>query len=82
MDKKKLVSILKTSKLKVDDKIIKLTSFDSHEQKLSIIFNKKNYTLLGWEAIDKFNNNISFFITIISTNEKIDSTEFKIPTLN
>ncbi|MBA1338239.1 MAG: Outer membrane lipoprotein-sorting protein [Pelagibacterales bacterium] len=82
LDKKKLVSVLKTSKLKVNDKIIKLTSFDSHEQRLSIIFNKKNYSLLGWEAVDKFNNNISFFITIISTNEKIDSKEFKIPTLN
>ena len=82
LEKKKLLNILRLSKLNKKNKIIIFENFDEQNQILNILFNEIDYSLLGWEMVDKFNNNIIFLINIISTNKKFSPTEFKIPTLN
>ena len=82
LEKKKLLNILRTSKLNKKNEVIIFENFDEQNQILNILFNEIDYSLLGWEMVDKFNNNIIFLINIISTNKKFSPTEFKIPRLN
>jgi outer membrane lipoprotein-sorting protein len=78
LDKKKLINLINQSVVKIIDKQINLISTNG----VTILFNKNNYNLMGWEIKDNFNNKVTFLIDIISTNIDIDKTLFKIPTLN
>ena len=56
--------------------------FNTESQKIIIMFDKKNFDLLGWQIDDQFNKNIKFSISINSRNNFIDKDTFKIPTFN
>ena len=57
---------------------IHLTSIDNKEKKITIIFDKKNFDLIGWEINDQFENKIVFLIEILSTNEDMNLEIFKV----
>ena len=82
LDKNELVKIIDISKLNIFNDEIHLISNDTNKNKITILFKKTNYDLLGWKIEDQFKNNILFSIDIISTNEVINSDIFKIPKLN
>ena len=78
--KDKLLEIIKTGKLKLTQNTIKLVYLD--EDKITVFFDKKTLDLKGWEIIDQYNNNIKFFLNIVSKNDIYKKETFKIPDVN
>ena len=79
----KIASIsFKVSVLKVVNDEIQLMTTDGDNQKITILFNKNNYNLLGWKVEDQFKNNIVFLINIEKINEKYETELFDIPKIN
>ena len=81
-DKRKLKKLVQVSVLKVVNDEIQLMTTDGDNQKITILFNKNNYNLLGWKVEDQFKNNIVFLINIEKINEKYETELFDIPKIN
>ena len=79
LNKDQLIKLVKESFLEQKNNQIYLTSIDNNEKKITIIFNKNNFDLIGWEINDQFENKIVFLIKILSTNEDVNLEIFKIP---
>ena len=52
------------------------------KKKIEDFFEKQNYDLIGWKIEDEFTNEIFFSLQIQSINTEIDSSIFKIPSIN
>jgi len=78
LDKKQLIELIKESILEYKDNQIHLTN-NNNARKITILFNKKNFDLIGWKINDQFQNKISFLIKILSKNQKINLKIFEIP---
>ena len=78
--KKKLLKIIKSGKIEIEDQFIKLTYLDKNE--INIFFDKKTSDLKGWEIIDQYNNNINFTLNIVAKNDAYKKGTFKIPKIN
>jgi len=79
LDKKQLIELIKESILEYKDNQIHLTNNNNNARKITILFNKKNFDLIGWKINDQFQNKISFLIKILSKNQKINLKIFEIP---
>ena len=75
------INLIKESKIELNDNI-NLIYFDENQEKITILFEKKNYELIGWKMIDRFQDEIYFSLEIQSKNTKIDNNLFKIPSIN
>ena len=62
--KDKLLEIVQLGELKLDDQMIRLNY--SSENQVSVLFDRKNLDLKGWEIIDQYNNNINFTLNIVN----------------
>jgi outer membrane lipoprotein-sorting protein len=78
--KDKLLEIVKSGELKLSNQTIKLVYLDDKE--ITIFFDKKTLDLKGWQIIDQYNNNINFFLKIVSKNVVFKKGTFKIPEMN
>ena len=78
--KEKLLEIIKTGKLELNDKLIKLTYINDHE--IIVFFDKNTLDLKGWKILDQYNNNINFSLNIVAKNELYKIETFKIPKIN
>ena len=78
--KDKLLEIVKSGKLELSDRIIKLVYLDENE--ITVFFDKKTLDLKGWQIIDQYNNNISFTLNIVAKNDVFKKGTFKIPEMN
>tara|TARA_B100001559_G_scaffold273070_1_gene242384 strand:- start:18 stop:599 length:582 start_codon:yes stop_codon:yes gene_type:complete len=78
--KDKLLEIVKSGKLELTEKIIKLIYLS--EDEITVFFDRKTLDLKGWELIDQYNNNINFSLNIISKNDPYKKGTFKIPDIN
>ena len=78
--KDKLLEIVKSGELKLSNQTIKLVYLDDKE--ITIFFDKKTLDLKGWQIIDQYNNNINFFLKIVSKNVVFEKGTFKIPEMN
>ena len=78
--KDKLLEIVKSGKLELTEKIIKLIYLS--EDEIAVFFDRKTLDLKGWEIIDQYNNNINFSMNIISKNDTYKKDTFKIPDIN
>ena len=78
--KDKLLEIVKSGKISILDQVIKLIYIN--ENQISVIFDKNNYDLKGWEILDQYNNNIYFTLKIISKNDIYKKDTFRIPKIN
>jgi len=78
--KDKLLEIVKSGKLELSDKAIKLIYSD--EDEITIFFDKNTLDLKGWQITDQYNNNINFSLKIISKNNVYKKETFKIPKIN
>ena len=79
LNKDQLIKLIRESSIEQKNNQIHLTSIENNEKKITIIFNKKNFDLIGWEINDQFKNKIVFLIEILSTNEDVNLEIFKIP---
>ena len=78
--KDKLLEIVQSGKLEVNDQIIKLVYFGDNE--ITVFFDKKNLDLKGWEIKDQYNNNINFSLNIVAKNDVFKKGTFKVPEIN
>ena len=78
--KDKLLEIVKSGKLELSDKAIKLIYSD--EDEIVVFFDKKTLDLKGWKIKDQYNNNINFSLKIIAKNNVYKKETFKIPKIN
>ena len=78
--KDKLLETVQLGELELDDQIIRLNY--SSENQVSILFDRKNLDLKGWEIIDQYNNNINFTLNIVAKNDIYKKDTFKIPEIN
>ena len=78
--KDKLLEIVQLGELKFDDQMIRLNY--SSENQVSVLFDRKNLDLKGWEIIDQYNNNINFTLNVVAKNDVFKKDTFKIPEIN
>jgi len=78
--KDKLLEIVKSGKLELTDEIIKLIYFGDNE--ITVLFDKKNLDLKGWEIKDQYNNNINFSLNIVAKNDVFEKGTFKLREIN
>jgi len=78
--KDKLLEIVKSGKVELSDRIIKLVYLKENE--IIVLFDKKTLDLKGWQIIDQYNNNINFSLNIIAKNNFFKKGTFKIPEIN
>ena len=78
--KDKLLEIVKSGELELTDKIIKLIYFGGNE--ITVLFDKNNLDLKGWEIKDQYNNNINFFLNIVAKNDVFKKNTFELPEIN
>ena len=78
--KDKLLEIVQLGELELDDQMIRLNY--SSENKVSVLFDRKNLDLKGWEIIDQYNNNINFTLNVVARNDVYKKDTFKIPEIN
>ena len=79
LDKNYLLNKIKNSKERhVDDKYINYT-FVEEDNKINIFFNKINYTLIGWQTSDIYQNLNIVFLSSIIKNQDLNKDLFKLP---
>ena len=78
--KDKLFEIIKSGKMEVTEKLIKLIY--SNENEITVFFDKKTLDLKGWNITDQYNNDINFSLNIIAKNNVFKKKTFKMPTTN
>ena len=79
LDKNYLLNKIKNSKERhVDDKYINYT-FVEEDNKINIFFNKINYTLIGWQTSDIYQNLNIIFLSSIIKNQDLNKDLFKLP---
>ena len=78
--KDKLLEIVKSGKLELSDRILKLVYLEENE--ITVFFDKKTLDLKGWQIIDQYNNNINFSLNIVAKNDVFKKGTFKIPEMN
>ena len=78
--KDKLLEIVKTGKLDLTDKLIRLLYLSENE--ITVFFDRKTLDLKGWEITDQYNNNIKFSLNVVSKNDVYKKEIFKIPSTN
>ena len=76
----KLLEMVKTGKLDLTDKLIRLIYLSENE--ITVFFDRKTLDLKGWQIIDQYNNNINFSLKIVSKNDIYKKEIFKIPSIN
>ena len=78
--KDKLLEIVQSGELKINDQIIELIYLNDNE--ITVYFDRKTLDLKGWQIIDQYNNNINFSLNIIAKNDFFKSDTFKVPEIN
>ena len=78
--KDKLLDIVQSGELKLNDQVIKLIYFDN--SKITVLFDRKNLELIGWQIRDQYNNNINFSLKIVAKNSIFKEGTFKVPEIN
>jgi len=78
--KDKLLEIVKSGKVELSDRIIKLVYLKENE--ITVLFDKKTLDLKGWQIIDQYNNNINFSLNIVAKNDVFKKGTFKILEMN
>jgi len=63
----------------IDSNILEYELIENNSNKLKVFFDKNSLELLGWEMIDAYSNEVSFFLKNTETNILIKNEIFKIP---
>jgi outer membrane lipoprotein-sorting protein len=82
LDKNYLISKIHILKQRyIDDKYVNFKVFEN-KNTINIFFDKKTFSLVGWQTEDVYQNLIVTFISSIKINRKIDSNIFILPKNN
>lgn len=65
----------------IDDKLINFKIFKDNNE-INIFFNKQNYSLIGWQTLDIYQNLSITYIYSLKINQKLDEKIFKLPASN
>ncbi len=64
---------------KEDENLVVFNAVGKKNNNLKILFDEKTFNLKGWQTVDVYSNNVSFVISDLIINQKIDDKIFKIP---
>ena len=80
LKKENIINLVEDNKPKIiKSDIIEYELIDEKLNRLKVFFKKKTLELLGWKTIDAYSNEVSFLISNVVTNTKIENKVFKIP---
>ncbi len=79
LDKNYLISKLKNSKPReINNKYLNFEIIENNN-KINIFFDKKSFSLTGWQMEDMYQNLTITFISLIKINEVVNEDIFKLP---
>jgi len=82
LDKDYLISKINTLKPKdIDNKYINFKIFENNKE-INIFFDKKTFSLIGWQTEDIYQNLTITFISSVKINQKLNSKIFNLPKNN
>jgi outer membrane lipoprotein-sorting protein len=82
LDKKYLISKIKNLEPTIiDDKFLAFKIFENNNE-INIFFDKQDYSLIGWQTEDIYQNLTITFISSLKINQKIDGNIFILPKNN
>ena len=82
LDKSFLINEIRALKERiVEDKYVNFTIFKD-ENEINIFFDKKNFTLIGWQTIDIYQNLNITYLSSLKINQTLKRNVFKLPTPN
>jgi len=82
LDKKYLISKMDNLEPKeIDKKYINFTIFENNNE-INVFFDKKNFSLIGWQTIDVYQKLTVTFISSVKINQKINNKIFILPKNN
>jgi len=64
---------------KLDSNLIAFAAAETKYNNLKILFDEKSLELKGWKTVDAYSNNVTFLISDLIINKKIEDKIFKIP---
>ena len=80
LNKNSLIKLVEDSNLELNEKV-DLVYFDENKKKITIIFEKQNFDLIGWKIVDELGNEIYFSLKIKDINLEMEDSLFKIPSI-
>jgi outer membrane lipoprotein-sorting protein len=82
LDKKYLLSKMKILEPReIDNKYLNFNISENYNE-INIFFDKKNFSLIGWQTEDIYQNLVITFISSVRINQKIDDKIFILPKNN
>jgi outer membrane lipoprotein-sorting protein len=82
LDKNFLIDEIQNLEEKIiDDKFINLKIL-KNDNEINIFFNSTNYTLIGWQTLDIYQNLSITYISSLKINQLIEKNIFKLPASN
>ena len=63
----------------LDSNLIVFTAVGTKNETLKILFDKKSLELRGWKTVDAYSNKVTFLMSNLIINQKIEDKFFKIP---
>ena len=82
LDKEFLIKKINESNARIVQKKFINFKFTENENEINIFFDIKNFSLLGWQTLDIYQNLSITFISSIVKNQKLKKNLFKIPKQN
>jgi len=82
LDKKYLISKMKTLELrKIDNKYLSF-KISEHNNEINMFFDKKSLSIVGWQTEDIYQNLVITYISSVKINQEIDNKIFILPKNN
>ena len=82
LNKNFLINEIKTLKERiVEDRYVNFTIF-KEQNEINIFFDKKNFTLVGWQILDVYQNLNITFLSSLKINQTLEVNIFKLPAPN
>ncbi|MBA1338711.1 MAG: Outer membrane lipoprotein-sorting protein [Pelagibacterales bacterium] len=80
LKKEEIFNLIRNSKpTKENTDLITFTALVGKNNILKVLFDEKSLELKGWQTTDAYSNNVSFMISDLIINQKIEDDIFKIP---
>ena len=78
--KEEIFNLIRNNKpTEIDSNLIVFTASGKKNNTLKVLFDKKSLELKGWKTVDAYSNSVSFLISNLIINQKIEDEIFKIP---
>ena len=82
MDKEFLIKKINESNARIVQKKFVNFKFTENENEINIFFDIKNFSLLGWQTLDIYQNQSITYLSKISVNKNLKRNLFNLPDQN